>query len=133
MSNDIITTDLQSQSVESPLVELYELDLGNGTTLFFHSGLDENLVTVKFHPVGQPNSNTNPSLVNEYAAMPILMEGIEATSDGASNRPTLTVANVSSLFRGLLDDEEFGFEDLIGARITRRQTFAKYLHEGTDG
>ena len=128
MSNDIITTDLQSQSVDSALVELFELDLGNGTILFFHSGLDENLGTIKFHPVGEPAKNTNPSLVNEYEAMPIMMDGIEANSDGASNRPTLTVANVSSLFRGLLDDEDFGFEDLIGTRITRRQTFQKYLH-----
>ena len=127
MSNNIITTDLQSQSVDSALVELYELDLGNGTILFFHPGLEENITTVKFHPVGQPGSTPN-----EYLAMPIMMDGVEANADGASNRPTLTVANVSSLFRGLLDDEEFTFEDLIGTRITRRQTFAKYLDGGSD-
>lgn len=127
MSNDIITTDLQSQSVDSALVELYELDLGNGTTLFFHAGLEQNLTTVKFHPVGQPGATPN-----EYDAMPIMMDGVEANADGASNRPTLTVANVSSLFRGLLDDEEFTFEDLIGTRITRRQTFAKYLDGGSE-
>lgn len=132
MSNNIITTDLQSQSVDSPFIELYELDLENGTILYFHPGVDELLNTVKFHRVGFPAENTNPTLVNEYLAMPIMLEGIEINGEGSSNRPTLTIANVSSLLRSLLDDESFSFEDLIGTRITKRRTFEKYLHGGTD-
>jgi lambda family phage minor tail protein L len=114
MSNDIITTDLQSQSVDSGFIELYELDLGNGTTLYFHPGLEENLTPIQYDG-------------NEYIALPIMMDGIDVASDGASNRPSLTVANVTNVFRSALSNSNFSFEDLTGCRITRRQTFEKYL------
>lgn len=113
MSNDIITTDLQSQEVDA-LIELYELELSNGTVLYFHAGLDENLDDIVYDG-------------NTYVALPIMVDGIEFSSDGAANRPTLTVANVSNLFKSALAGENFSFEDLIGTKITRRQTLEKYL------
>jgi lambda family phage minor tail protein L len=116
MSNDIITTDLQSQEVDA-LIELYELELLNGTILYFHPGLDETLDEIQYDG-------------NTYIALPIMLDGIEASSDGAANRPTLTVANVSNLFKAALAGENFSFEDLIGTKITRRQTLEKYLATG---
>lgn len=113
MSNDIITTDLQSQEVDG-LIELYELELSNGTILYFHPGLDENLENISYDG-------------NTYIPLPIILDGIEALSDGAANRPTLTVANVTNLFRAALSTEGFDFEDLLGTKITRRQTLEKYL------
>jgi lambda family phage minor tail protein L len=117
MSNDIITTDLQSQEVDA-LVELYELELSSSTTLYFHAGVDEALDDIVYDG-------------NTYIALPLMLDGIEASSDGATNRPTLTVANVTNVFKAALSDEGFDFEDLIGKKITRRQTLEKYLVNAT--
>ena len=113
MSNDIITTDLQSQEVDA-IIELYELELSPSTTLYFHSGVDEGLDDIVYDG-------------NTYIALPLMLDGIESASDGATNRPTLTVANVTNIFKAALSDEGFDFEDLIGKKITRRQTLEKYL------
>ena len=54
-----------------------------------------------------------------------MMDGIEVAAEGASPRPTLTIANVLSTFRdalgGLTND------NLVGKKITRRQTLKEYL------
>lgn len=114
MSNDIITTDLQSQSVSDALIELYELELSSTSTLYFHPGVDDGLDDIVYDG-------------NTYIALPLILDGIEANSDGATNRPTLTVANVTNIFKAALSDEGFDFEELIGKKITRRQTLEKYL------
>lgn len=129
-TNDIITTDLQSQELDA-VVELYELKLNDTTTLFFHSGNDQSLNSVKFHPLNQPLKN-NATEANEYIELPLLLSGIERNADGASNRPVVTIANVGSVFKGLLNDESFSFQDLVGTRFTRRTTLAKYLVGGAD-
>jgi lambda family phage minor tail protein L len=113
-NNDIITTDLQSLEVDSGLVELFELELSAETTLYFHPGVDENLSSIEFDG-------------NTYVPLPLELTGIETTSDGASNRPAVTIANVTNIFKSALEGENFSFEDLIGKRITRRQTLEKYL------
>lgn len=131
MSNDIIATDLQSQEVDSGLVELFELELNSNTTLFFYSGYDADLDNVRFHPINQTSKN-NVTDANSYAPLPIQLDGIESQSDGATNRPTVTFANVGALFRGILQDESFTFDDLVGKKLTRRRTFQKYLVGGSD-
>ena len=132
-TNDIISSDLQVGFVDSPFVELFELDI-DGTTIFFHPGLDESLDEIQFYPVGSadPSSKNNTTDANTYIALPVEMTGVEATSDGVANRPSLTLANVTSVLRSALDDEGFDFEDLVGARLTRRRTFAKYLVGGDE-
>lgn len=130
MSNDIITTDLQSLEVESGLVELFELDLGDAGTLFFYPGLDSDLDEVRFYPLNEPSKN-NVSQANEYMPLPISIEGIESRSEGASNKPTLTIANVGAMFRTLLEDEDFSFDDVVGYKIIRRRTLQKYLVGGS--
>lgn len=136
-TNDIITSDLV-QSQASPLVELFELILdpmeinpNTDATLFFTPGVEGDLTTIKFHPIGQTNKNTD-SEANEYTAIPMEMSNVEGTSDGPGNRPSLTLANVTDELRSALDDESFTFEDLVGTRIRRRRTFAKYLVGGDD-
>ena len=47
MSN-VIATDVQTQEIDSALVELFEITLPNGTTLYFHPGLDADLTDVQF-------------------------------------------------------------------------------------
>ena len=117
MSN-LIASDVQGQEPGN-LINLYELDLGNGTILYYHAGLEEDLSTVQFR------DRTTPTTIREYAALPIMMDGIEVAAEGASPRPTLTIANILSTFRdalgGLTND------NLVGKKITRRQTLKEYL------
>lgn len=130
MTNEIITTDAQTLAIDSAIVELYELELNDTTTLFFYPGYDENNSLVKFHPVGEPNKN-NTNDANTYQALPMLLEGIESTAQGANNRPTITIANVLSVFRAALQAQSFTYNDVIGKRLTRRLTLAKYLVGGS--
>ena len=60
---------------------------------------------------------------NKYAAYPISAEGFEYSGKGALPRPTLTVANITSLISGVIES----YDGLIGAKVIRKKTFAKYL------
>jgi phage-related protein len=137
--SNIIVTDVQDLEIDSGIVELYEIEIGTGSdnTLYFHPGKD----------LG--NDDADNDLLfdgNTYVALPIFMEGIEKTAEGAQPRPKLTFANVesiiknNSIFKTEMDDgtwdaeidnipittNNFVMEDLIGARVTRRKTLEKY-------
>ena len=86
-----VIKDVQKQDPGSAFVELFEIDLP-GTNAFFHSGLETDLSTIQFR------DRTNPGTTRTYTALPIEIDGIELQSAGASNRPTLRVANVLSVF-----------------------------------
>ena len=173
MSN-VIATDVQSQEINSAIIELFEITLPNGTTLYFHPGLDSDLTDVQFRDktaptnpvtagsfiignsytinggggtsftsIGAANNNAgtvfiatgvgsgigtadqNDYSIREYTPMPIMIDGLELQADGASSRPSFTVANIGSLFQSELGD--FKNDDLIGQRLKRRQTLRKYL------
>ena len=95
------------------LITLYELDttmIAGGTVFHFHPDVNG---------VGEPivwNSQ-------EYVPFPILAEGFEWRSSGTMPRPTVHVANVAGLFGELLRE----MDDLVGAKLTRIRTFARYL------
>ena len=110
---------VQLQDPGSELVELYELTVGS-TTLYFHAGLKENLSSVQFR------DRTSPYTARTYTAFPIIMDGIEINADGAMNRPTLTVANVTNVFASAIGNVRA--EDLVGERLTKRTTLKKYLY-----
>lgn len=113
---------VQLQDPGEALIQLYEIALDGGT-LFFHPGLDGALADIEFRDY------TTPTTINTYVALPIELTGVETTTDGASNRPTLTVANVLSVFRDALSGEGIDSnDDLVGKTITRRQTLFKYLY-----
>ena len=59
----------------------------------------------------------------EYAPLPIEAEGFELTTKGTLPRPKIRVANVSGVFSALALE----MDDLVGAKVTRKRTFAKYL------
>jgi lambda family phage minor tail protein L len=78
-----------------------------------------------------------------YYSMPIIVEGFEMTSSGELPRPKLTLPSM----QGLRDKEEeftttypwqslrravIELENLIGAKVTRIRTFAKYLDSTND-
>lgn len=113
MAQNNIINDLQSSSGES-LVELFELELDEQNTLRFHSGVDDSYQEVVFDG-------------NTYTPLPIQLEGVEVLSDGPGSRPTLTLANVTTVFKVLLNDNNLRMDALIGLKLTRRRTLVKYL------
>lgn len=111
--------DLQKQSVDAE-IELWELELEDGSFAFFYSGLDENLASVQFR------NRSGGSPINSYTALPIQGSGFSFKSDGVLVRPTLEVANILSTFSDALAGLKN--EDLLGKRIYRRRTLEKYLY-----
>jgi lambda family phage minor tail protein L len=123
---NLIATDSQKQEIDSPLIDLFELTLPSGSVLYFHPGVEADLSTVHFR------GGSDPAVVKEYVAFPMLLDGMEISSDGAINRPNFTVANIANAFSGsggVLGS--YKNTDLIGQRITRRQTLQKYLDNGS--
>lgn len=118
-----ITDDVQKQEVDSAVIELYDLAYttdSSGTVSyarFFPSGLDSDLTEVQF----RDSSGT----ARTYEALPMQLDGINISSDGAYNRPELTVANIESVFSDAIGGMKY--ENLIGKRLTRRTTLEKYL------
>ena len=131
MSN-VIATDVQTLEVgsqdsgttvtDNALIELFEITLPNGTTLYFHPGTDSDLTDVQFR------DKTAPYTIRDYIPMPMMIDGLEIQADGASSRPAFTVANIGSLFQAELGN--FKNDDLIGQRLKRRQTLRKYIVGG---
>jgi|TARA_R110000744_G_scaffold98835_2_gene191059 lambda family phage minor tail protein L len=119
--SDIIATDVQGHYVDSSLVTLFEIEI-DGAYAYFHAGLDEDLDNVQF-------LDRDGSAMRTYLALPILVDGMEIAADGAQSRPTLTLANVTTVFKDALGG--FTNEDLIGKKLVRRQTFRKFLKDGS--
>ena len=211
MTNDVISTDVQSLEIASGLIELYELELGTGSnnTLYFHSAndLDSSITATVNGAVNNSTSVTldsattnsdiktgalitgtgisgsvtvssisNTSLTlsssqtlsdnttltfenserelifdgNTYISLPIMMDGVEKSAEGAQSRPKLTFANVESIlktgsqFKDQMEDgvwdavvngealnaADFKVEHLVGARLVRRKTLEKYCGSG---
>lgn len=114
---NLIATDLQGQEIDSPIINLFDLTF-DGNTYYFHAGVEEDLTTVQFRDEN--------NLVRTYNALPILLDGVEFSSSGATNRPTLAVANVTSDLKDTLGITNY--KELIGAKLVRRQTLKKYLY-----
>jgi len=117
--SDIIT-DAHSFT-PGDIIELFELDLSTGTAdssyqIFrWHSGTDEHVHEILWQG-------------NRYLPFPIDAEGFELSGKGAIPRPTLTVANITSLLSSAISQ----YDDLIGAKLTRKRTFGKYLDSHCD-
>jgi len=98
------------------ILELFELDLSTGiaptsTEIYrWHSGVDEHIHQIVWQG-------------NVYTSYPIEAQGFEFAGKGSIPRPTLTVANVTSLISSLIGS----YDDMVGAKVTRKRTFAKYL------
>jgi lambda family phage minor tail protein L len=116
---NLIATDVQGQEIGS-LIDLFELELPDGSILYFHPGLESDLTTVQFR------ENVAPGYaIKTYTAFPMMIDGLDISAEGAINRPSFTVANVGTTFKGVLGS--YKNKDLIGQRVTRRQTLKKYL------
>lgn len=94
------------------LVELFELDAtsAGGSIMRFHNG----------------KSGLGTDVVwqgNTYTAFPIEATGFDFSGKGQLPRPNLRVANVTGLLGALVRT----YQDLLGCKLTRKRTLAKYL------
>ena len=104
-------TEIQSLS-PSAVIELFVLDTSalGGSLYYFHPGTNGLGSSVVWQGV-------------TYSPFPIQMEGFEWSSKGTLPRPTLTVAALDGVVGGLVHN----LNDLVGATVTLKRTFAKYL------
>ncbi len=58
-----------------------------------------------------------------YEPYPVYAEGFESSSQGAGNRPTLSLSNLFGLVTGMV--ESYG--SVVGAAVTRYQVYAQFL------
>ena len=102
---------LQQLQVDSPLIELYVLDCtGIGGSVY--------RFTPHFAEAGSISFAGNV-----YTSLPIKSEGWEVSANGSQPRPTLTVSNVSQTLLNAV----ITLGDIVGAKLTRIRTLAKYL------
>ena len=101
------------------IVELFELDLSAIT----EDASDVYYFTGDIFPDGRKIQWQGQI----YEPFPIAITGFETTTRGIAPQPELTVANVL----GTLASAVNSFDDLVGAKITRRRTLGKYLDNGT--
>ena len=107
----MINSDVQKLD-PGQLIDLFELDptaIG-GDIIRWHNGVNGLGADVTWQG-------------NVYSRFPVEAAGFARTGKGAMPRPTITVANVSGLVGALVRE----LDDLLGSKVTRRRTFAKYL------
>lgn len=109
-----LETDVQ-QGWHDAIVEMFDLDLEPITG-------DPN---DKFYFTNQlkPDNSKIQWKGNTYEPLPIISSGYEKNTTGQIAQPSLTVANVMGTFTQVINS----LDDLVGAKVTRRRTFAKYL------
>lgn len=104
-----INADIQTLELGA-LVELFELDAtAIGAELY------------RFHGYQKTGSIWWQGL--EYTPWPIQADGFQMTGDAQQPQPKLLVGNVTGFISALC----LGFEDLVGAKLTRRRTLGRYL------
>ena len=120
-----VVEQAQKQEIASSVITLWELQLKDNEYVHFHGGLEEDLSTVQFR------DREDSSIINSYTVLPVQAEGFEVQSDGPSQRPTISFANVLSTFGDALQLEDgtvLTNKDLLGKRLYRRRTLYKYCY-----
>ena len=117
-----ITQELQAVA-PSAVIELFELQLvtalhGSADIYRFHAGVN-----------GKNDGGNVVWAAQTYTAMPIECDGFEYTGNGQLPRPTLRVANVLGTITTVLlaVNAITPGNDLIGAKVIRKRTLARYL------
>ncbi|MCD9572218.1 MULTISPECIES: phage minor tail protein L [Pseudomonas] len=123
----------------SLMSQIQKLEVGSEIMLFELDGSDYGADMLRFH--GHAIAHTPEELAaagdnadqlpaksiwwqgNEYGAWPMQIDGIEANSDGAEVRPTLSVGNVNGRITALC----LAFDNLLEFKLTIRHTLAQFL------
>ena len=107
-----------SKLTQDALLELWTIDLRAikdnsgeyGDVYRFHNGLN--------------GVNADVVFASEiYTAYPIIASGFESSSQGPSNRPTLSIANLNGLVTAISER----YAQAVGARVKRVLVSAKYI------
>lgn len=109
----MIASDIQKLS-PGDIVDLFELDataLGGGVTRYYAGNVADGVYS---DLVWQGQT---------YVAFPLMASGFSLQTQGTLPRPHVRIANVS----GLIGAELQQYDDLVGAKVTRRRTLVKYL------
>ena len=106
-----ITSEIQKLE-PSAILELFIMDASafGGDVLRFHAGTNG----LRQNVVWQGNT---------YTAFPIQASGFDFSGNGQLPRPKLQVANITGAISLLV----LTYDDLLGAKVTRKRTLAKYL------
>lgn len=111
MPGDIVIPELE-QPVVSPFIELFTLDataLG-GTVYHFTPSKPGNGQYIQFAGV-------------QYSWIPIEFSGLDYSANGQLPRPIIKISNITKVLLGAV----IALGDLVGAKLTRTRTFAKFL------
>jgi|TARA_R110001583_G_scaffold19150_3_gene75288 lambda family phage minor tail protein L len=146
MSDLLLNVDLQEQSPSAEetasgnaIVTLFEVYLENsdlgGTAidkLYFHDGTKSPADSYGNLQMYSPSSesdwgSTDASdyTLKTYTPFPFEFNGYERRAKGAIPRPTIRFSNINRDFTVY----NTSHEDLLGAKVVRRRTLAKYLEE----
>jgi lambda family phage minor tail protein L len=109
-----LEADVQ-QGWHSGIVEMFDIDLypvtGNISDVFY------------FTNMLKPDETKIQWKGKTYEPLPLISSGYEKNTTGQIAQPTLTVSNLLGTFTEVVNS----YDDLVGAKVTRRRTFAKYL------
>jgi lambda family phage minor tail protein L len=99
-------------TLHGALIELFELDLSvqGGGYFRWHNGSNEFGTDVIWNGLA-------------YSRLPVEASGFDISGAGKLPRPTLRVGNVNQMVGNLARQ----FNDILGCKVIRRRTFAKYL------
>jgi len=109
---ETIVSSIQSLQ-PSALIEVFELDMSvttSGGKLYFHAGTNELSEPIIWQGV-------------TYKPWPIAASGFDKNGQGKLPRPKLQVSNLD----GIISAEVQSNEDLIGCKLIRRVTLARFL------
>ena len=125
MTEKIAIKEVQGLEQDSGLVILYEIELSSSSSAYFApaKGFLPNLADIQMYDF----SNNNQ--LNTYKAIPFQAEGFEVSSTGVTPRPVVTFSNITTDFETAVGTSDF--QSLIGKKLVRRRTLAKYLKDGS--
>lgn len=111
-------------------LDIQKLDVGEIVELFVLDASGINGPIQRFH--GYAESNTIFWQGEEYAPWAIEATGFARTSEGQQPLPQLSVGNIGmdmsgNPIPGVISSLCAAFDDLVGAKIIRHRTLAKYL------
>lgn len=127
LSSEVVKLD------PSALITLYEIDsreIAENLSLKV-SGVDKPSEPFRFHNMSNLKGVSLVFQGETYYSFPIQADGFEMNSTGTLPTPTLTITPVEGMEESqafaLLKSNFISYENLIGAKVSRVRTFAKFL------
>lgn len=131
----IIVKDISTEIAKldpSELITFFEIDISDiKTNLLLNSSSDIGEDIFRFHNMNNLKGVTLYFNSVAYYSFPMQVDGFEMTSSGSIPHPTLTMTAVEGLSQplSLMKKAFIELENLIGAKVTRIRTFAKFLNK----